>query len=150
MTPDKRTYYLGEGEGDPHGATFHKSDQTKVMFLAAVARPRRDTSANRNFSGLIGCWPIMEEYIAQRLSKYCPKGATFVCPVKIKGFIYEDLLLNKVLPALVEKWPKGTKIIIQDDNAKPHTKAAAAAMESAAADVGLDPGSGGLANLLLP
>ena len=64
MTPDKRTYYLGEEEEDLHQATFHKSDQTKVMFLAAVARPRRDTGANKNFSGSIGCWPIMEEYIA--------------------------------------------------------------------------------------
>ena len=37
------------------------------------------------------------------------------------------MLLNKVLPVIYEKWPRGScsgppEIIIQEDNAKPHKK----------------------------
>ena len=36
-------YYLGEGEETPTHKVQHKSHIKKVMFLAAVARPRRNT-----------------------------------------------------------------------------------------------------------
>lgn len=37
---DKKTFYLAHDEPDPHRETRHKSHIPKIMFLAAVARPR--------------------------------------------------------------------------------------------------------------
>ena len=55
----KYTTFL-EGEEVPIYKVQHKSHIQKVMFLAVVARPRRDTVANRNFDGKIGIFPVHE------------------------------------------------------------------------------------------
>ncbi|GJX13706.1 hypothetical protein Tco_0205464 [Tanacetum coccineum] len=55
--PSKR-YYLVPGENEPLRTCKSKKFMTKVMFLAAVARPRFDASGNEVFSGKIGIYPF--------------------------------------------------------------------------------------------
>lgn len=43
---ERQTYYLYEGEDEPHQGILHRSHITKIMFLVSVARPRRDISRN--------------------------------------------------------------------------------------------------------
>ena len=57
----KTKYYLCEGEQLPVAKVQHKSHIQKVMFLAAVARPRYDTMINRNFRGKIGIFPFTRQ-----------------------------------------------------------------------------------------
>ncbi|CAN0136468.1 unnamed protein product [Pylaiella littoralis] len=47
-------YYLYDEETMPIRRVQHKSHIVKVMFIAAVARPRWNPTANSQFSGLIG------------------------------------------------------------------------------------------------
>ena len=49
LTKVKRKYYLGNNVPDPHRTLRSKRFITKVMFLAAVARPRWNTAENRLF-----------------------------------------------------------------------------------------------------
>ena len=58
MKKQGQKYILAEGEDLPVHKVQHKSHIKKVMFLAAVRRPRRDTLHNRNFSGKIGIFPF--------------------------------------------------------------------------------------------
>jgi hypothetical protein len=48
------------GEAPPKRRTRHKSHILKVMFLAAIARPRYDGAGNCVFDGKIGMWPFVE------------------------------------------------------------------------------------------
>ena len=50
MTQDGRNYYLLLEEPDPI-RTIPKNCIGKVMFLAAVARPRYDSEGNMTFNG---------------------------------------------------------------------------------------------------
>ena len=138
MSPTKRTYYLVADEEDPHRSCCHKSDQTKVLFFAAVSRPCWDTRRNKLMNGRIGCWPTVHEEVAKRSSKNRPSGTIELKPHTIDGAVYEDMLVNMLLPALKEKWPAGKRIVLQDHNARAHTKASAEAVEKAAAELGLD------------
>ena len=54
LTEEKGRYYLEKDEIEPHRQIKSKIFITKVMFLAAVARPRYDTHNNEWFDGKIG------------------------------------------------------------------------------------------------
>ncbi|KAL6594954.1 hypothetical protein ACP70R_048057 [Stipagrostis hirtigluma subsp. patula] len=49
------------GEPDPLRTVHNKNSIDKVMFLAAIARPRYDASGNCIFDGKIGVWPFVEK-----------------------------------------------------------------------------------------
>lgn len=49
----RQKYYPYDGHIMPVRRVQHKSHVVKVMFLAAVARPRWDTHSNCHFNGLI-------------------------------------------------------------------------------------------------
>ena len=67
----------------PHVKRIRSKTQiSKVMFLAAIARPRPD----KNFSGKIGIWRIAEPYKAQRDSKYHEKGEVYSKDVKMDRY----------------------------------------------------------------
>lgn len=57
----QRSFYLHKDEPDPHRRCKNKSYLTKVMFMAAVARPRFLTAENKWFNGLIGIFPFVEQ-----------------------------------------------------------------------------------------
>jgi hypothetical protein len=96
----KEKYLLTPNETVPNRQACSRRNIQKVMFLCAVARPRYDPHRNTQFDGKIGMWPIITVERAQRMSKNRPKGALVVKNEKVKGNVYEDYVLNKVLPAI--------------------------------------------------
>lgn len=57
--------------------------------------------------------------------------------MNVNGAVYKDFVLNKVLPAIQEKWPSGKgPITIQEDGARPHKASTKAAVEAAAKEAG--------------
>ena len=97
----------------------NKRHRKKVMFLAAVARPRYDYNKGAWFDGLIGIWEFAEEKIAQRTGTI-----ETVAIDKVINKEHEEMLVNKMIPAIKAKFPACSKknpIFIQLDNAGPHT-----------------------------
>lgn len=123
LTEAAGRFYLAPGEEDPYRPVKSKHFITKVMFLAAVARPQWDSSRNRMFDGKIGIWPIVKKEPAMRASKNRPRGTMVTKPLNVDKSVYRNLLMEKVIPSVLEKWPVDNShqtIILQHDNAKPH------------------------------
>jgi len=127
LSKNVRRFYLADGEEEPHRTAKSKRFMTKVMFLAAVARPRHDTRRNRLFDGKIGMWPFVFQEAAQRNSRNRPRGTLETkCMQTVDKARIKQMLQEKVLPAIREKWPlnwackTSNSIYMQFDNAKPH------------------------------
>lgn len=69
LSKESERYYLLPEEREPLRTCKNKRFITKVMFLAAVARPRFDTIRNQEFSGKIGIFPFIYKEPAKRSSK---------------------------------------------------------------------------------
>ncbi|WOG98144.1 hypothetical protein DCAR_0417485 [Daucus carota subsp. sativus] len=124
MTKKSETYYLVADEEEPHRVCKSKNFVEKVMFLAAVARPRFDSEGNVKFSGKIGIYPFVTKEPAKRNSinraagTIETKAMTSVGRSTIRSF-----LIEKVLPSVRSKWPSDDAnklIVIQQDNARTH------------------------------
>ena len=115
-------YYLFDGENEPERFVQHKAHVTKVMFLAAVARPRWDSSRNCFFDGKIGFLPLVEQVPAQRSSRNRPARSLETKTYSVTKESYKKLLLESVIPKIFEKFPchHSQEILIQQDNATPH------------------------------
>jgi hypothetical protein len=72
------------------------------MFLSAVARPRWDDNGNLLFDGKIGIWPVARQIAAPRNSMYRPAGNLEWNDVTSNRPTYRELLIEKVLPAILE------------------------------------------------
>ncbi|ETL81131.1 hypothetical protein L917_18475 [Phytophthora nicotianae] len=59
-------YYLTKDELAPYQTCPNRRYIGKVMFLAAVARPRYDAKRKTYVDGKIGIWPVVEYVRAQR------------------------------------------------------------------------------------
>ena len=115
-------YYLRDGEDAPVSSVQHKSHITKVMFLAAVARPRRDTVNNRNFDGKIGIFPFTRQVAARRNSRHRAAGTMETRMVEVTKATYKEKMLNDVFPAIKAMWPGGPgDVSVQQDNAPAHS-----------------------------
>ncbi|CAB9529989.1 transposon protein [Seminavis robusta] len=129
LTRNKETYILLDDEELPDRATKHKSHITKVMFLCAQARPRKDHATGAIWDGKIGMWPIGHYTTALRNSCNRPAGTTEWQNDNVDHESYRELLTNEVFPAILEKWPTnefqepGFKILVQQDGAGGHTSA---------------------------
>jgi hypothetical protein len=125
LTKAYESYYMLPDEEVPHRHITHKCYITKVMFIAAVARPRYDYNKGCWFNGLIGIWPFTYKTPAIRNSKLRPAGTMETKAIgSIDRHVYKEYVLNKVLPAIMERWPKQEKknpIYIQEDNCRIHT-----------------------------
>ena len=69
LTDESGRCYLELDEPEPHQQVKTKSLITKIMFLAAVARPRFDQHTNEWFNGKIGIWTFLKQEHAKRNSK---------------------------------------------------------------------------------
>ncbi|MEN9567564.1 MAG: hypothetical protein RLZZ69_2760 [Cyanobacteriota bacterium] len=141
LTKTKATYYLCPDEPEPLRTCKSKRFIEKVMFLAAVARPRFDHSRKKFFDGKVGIWPFVIQEPAQRNSKNREAGTLVTKPINVTKEVYCDFLINKVLPAIRQKWPRrnaGAPIYIQQDNAKPHIRSDDPAFVEAARLEGFD------------
>jgi hypothetical protein len=132
---DKKWFFLTEEENmryyttrkeeqlqgkQPKGLCTHKSHILKVMFLAAVARPRSDNNGMCTFDGKIG-----KSIAAKRSSNRCAKGMIETKPVSVKRDNYLQMMIEKVLSAIHEKFPNSRSrdrknLHMQHDNALVH------------------------------
>lgn len=99
-----------------------KTHILKIMFLAAVGRPRFGDDGEALWDGKIGIFPFTCEEAAQRSSRNRPAGTMETKPVpKITRDVMRNMMVQKLLPAIREKWPGTTKhVLIQYDNTKLH------------------------------
>ena len=134
-------YYLSPHEEDPIRKGKNKRFIPKVMFFAAVARPRFIASTHTWFDGKLGIWAFVYQAPAQRTSKNRVAGTIETkCTKSINGGEYKKMMLDKLLPAIKEKWPnQSDRIEIQEDGATPHSAVGRTLMnERALEDYGLD------------
>ena len=126
LTREKECYLLILDEKNPKHCIKHKSHITKVMFLCTVVRPRFNMSANSWWDGKLGIWPIGDWEPAQQGSKNRPKGTLVWKKKMVTKVVYRDLLINKLIPAILEKWPRRDRmsrtIYIQQDGVKNHIR----------------------------
>ncbi|XP_076949649.1 uncharacterized protein LOC143622355 [Bidens hawaiensis] len=118
-----KRYYLVPNEDEPFRTCKSKKLITKVMFLAAVARPRYDSLGNEVFSGKIGIFPFTTLELVKRSSKNRVAGTLVTKPIlSVTKEVTRFWLIEKVLPAIRSIWPRDHTgpIFIQQDNAKPH------------------------------
>ena len=124
LIKEGRKFILTWDEEEPYITQQHKGTIPKVMFLCALARPRYITEQRRMFDGKIGIWPIGHMKPAARSSVNRPAGTLEWESVKVDRDEYRDMMICKVLPAIIEKWPTcvytGPPITIQQDGARPH------------------------------
>lgn len=125
LTKEIYRYYIGKGEKPKHRTSKHKNHIVKVMFLAATARPRYDAAGNCTFDGKIGLWPFVEHVRAQRSSHRRTAGTWETKPITVNKSTYKRFVIDKVIPAIKEKWPRDNNIQrftvrLQHDNAKSH------------------------------
>ena len=113
--------YMAPGEVAPRRVCVNKNHIMKVMFLAAIARPRYDNEGICTFDGKIGMWPLIERTPALRASVNRPRGAIVTKPVTCTARVYRNLIIEHVIPAIKEKWPcRDRNIVIQQDGASAH------------------------------
>ena len=121
LTKDGQRFIIAADEEEPYRHVQHKSFLMKLMFLCAVARPRYDTNKNAWFDGKIGIWPIGKWEPAKRSLKKRAKGTPVWKNQLINRDVYGEYLIQKLLPAVKEKWPRNnTRIRLQQDGAKSH------------------------------
>ncbi|KAH9158774.1 hypothetical protein LEN26_002735, partial [Aphanomyces euteiches] len=101
---DEKWFYLTNVNGkyyvydDEQLLTRHVQSKrfiTKVMFLAAVARPRYDFHSHKYFDGKLGVWPFVSREPALRSSVKRPKGALVTRPLSVTADAYLDMLTSK-------------------------------------------------------
>ena len=85
-------YYLYTDEESPTRKVQHKSHITKVMFLAAVARPRYDTSRRSNFTDKLGIFPFTIQRAAQRNSRNRAAGTMETKCVEVTKEVVDCML----------------------------------------------------------
>jgi transcriptional regulator with XRE-family HTH domain len=126
LTPHRVRFYVTNEEKEnnslPARKVVHKSHISKVMFLAATARPRYDDSGTCIFDGKIGIWPIVTRTPAVRNSVNRPAGTIITKPQNVTNEIYRQMLLEKVIPAIKNRFPhnRNRSVSIQQDGAGAH------------------------------
>ncbi|GMF41447.1 unnamed protein product [Phytophthora fragariaefolia] len=118
----KRRYILLPDEPKHSRQLKSKQHIPKVMILAAVARPRHDPVTGRFFDGKIGVWAILTHEPAKHSSRNRPVETMVPCAVSVSKTSDREMLIEKVLPAIQEKFPganEGMLIVVQHDNAHP-------------------------------
>ena len=116
--------------GFVHAHTSHNALTVclKVMFISAFARPRFDHHTHTWWDGKIGTWPIGDWEPATRGSANRPAGTMEWKDKSVTKELYRHYLLCKVIPAIVDKWPRGQwnnpnfKVRIQQDGAPSHIR----------------------------
>ena len=123
MSQETQRFYLFPWEADPYRSVQNKRFIPKVMFMAAVARPIIATNGDVLWDGKIGIFPFTEVEYAKKSSKNRDKGTPETKAIQsITKQVIRSTLIDKVLPAIRQKWPENAckDIWIQQDNARPH------------------------------
>jgi len=141
---DQQTYILAsDEETPPHRTVKHKSHIAKVMFMCALAKPRRLPNGTW-WDGKIGMWPIGRIVHAKKASKNRPVGTPEWESESVDRAKHKCLLLNDIIPAVLLKWPenefnRSTMVVrIQQDGAKAHLHPHDADFRQELTDLGID------------
>ncbi|KAL7152803.1 hypothetical protein ABFS83_04G123300 [Erythranthe nasuta] len=112
MTTKSENYYLLPNEEQPLRTCKSKNFIEKMMFLAAIARPRFDAEGNELFSGKISVFPFVAQEPAKRTSVNRVAGTmeTKLIPSMKREIIRSFLIEND------SRCP----IFIQQNNARTH------------------------------
>jgi hypothetical protein len=125
MTYDGVRYYLSPMEEPPDRRTRHKGYIDKVMFLSAVARPKKLPDGSW-FDGKIGFWPFGRYEAAKRASKLRAAGTLCWKNIGVNANVFREMMMDEVVPAIMARWPEsewnrnGFKIKVQQDGASSH------------------------------
>ena len=139
LTKDGQCFIIAADEAEPYRHVQHKSFLTKIMFLCAVARPRYDMNKNAWFDGKIGIWPIGKWEPAKWSSKKCTKGMPVWKNQSITWDVYREYLMQKLLPAIKQKWPTNNgRIQLQQDGTKSNILDDDEEFKEAVDDIGLN------------
>ncbi|ETV89023.1 hypothetical protein H257_00427 [Aphanomyces astaci] len=92
---DRRKVYLTKRETPRRRSCKSKLFLPKVMFLAAVARPRWDIDRDSDFDGNIGMWPFVEQLPAAPNSRNRHAGTMVTQLVAVTSETYQDFVMNK-------------------------------------------------------
>jgi hypothetical protein len=126
LTEKDQTIYLAQDEEPPERSVKNKSHITKVMFLTAVACPQFNEDGNCTFDGKVGMWPFVTYQPAATTSTNRVRGTIITKPTNVTYRVYLEYMLQKVLPAIKQKFPRNhapsIHIGIQHDNAPSHFK----------------------------
>jgi hypothetical protein len=124
ITTTNKRFILLPCEEAPYRTAISKNFITKVMFLAAVARPRKDpVTGEWIFNGKIGIWPFVKKVAAKRASRNRPRGTIETKPITVDREVYLEFLRVNLLPAISTEFPNlEQRIIVQQDNAGPHVQ----------------------------
>ncbi|KAH7837658.1 hypothetical protein Vadar_016387 [Vaccinium darrowii] len=95
LTKESERYYLLPKEDEPYRTCKSKRFITKVMFLAAVARPRFDANGNEEFSGKIGIFPFTCKEPAKQTSKNRLAGTLETKAVLVTKDVIRKCLIEK-------------------------------------------------------
>ncbi|ETM36683.1 hypothetical protein L914_16679 [Phytophthora nicotianae] len=91
-------YYLAPDEGLPYRSSLNKRYIGKVMFLAAIARPRFSGKATNILTAKLVFGRLLNVY--RRTSKNRMKGTLVTKNVNMTRKIYKKMLKEKVFPAV--------------------------------------------------
>ena len=139
LMKDGQRFIIAADEEEPYRHVQHKSFLTKIMFLCGVARPRYNMRKNAWFDRKIGIWPIGKWELAKRSSKKCAKGTPVWMNQCITRDVYREYLIQKLLPAVKEKWPTHNgRIRLQHDGAKSHILEDDVEFKEAVDEIGLN------------
>ncbi|KAJ8524163.1 hypothetical protein ON010_g16955 [Phytophthora cinnamomi] len=102
-----------------------RDKKTKVMFMAAVARPQWDPQKNEYFDGKIGTWPFVREELQMQEEDLKPSHQlperTFVALESVTKDDVQRMITELIVPAIRQKMPVHLMqgpIYIQQDSAK--------------------------------
>ncbi|CAM9411190.1 unnamed protein product [Discosporangium mesarthrocarpum] len=118
-----KKFYLQQDEEVPKPLRVsNKRFILKMIFLAAVARPR-NLSSGVCFEGKIVIWPIGVVIKAQRASRSRARGDPVLRPVTVNGEKYKKIMIDDGIPVIKVEMPRppGHTIFMHKDGAKPHT-----------------------------
>ena len=105
LTKDGQCFIIAADKAEPYRHVQHKSFLTKIMFLCAVARPRYDMNKNTWFDGKNGIWPIGKWEPVKWSLKKPSKGTPVWKNQSITWDVFQEYLIQKLLPAIKQKWP---------------------------------------------
>ncbi|XP_021731452.1 uncharacterized protein LOC110708858 [Chenopodium quinoa] len=123
LNPETRKFYLCPLEEDPYRCQQSKRFKVKGMFMGLIGRVLQDEQGRIIHDGKYGIFPFVYEQMAKKSSKNRQAGTMELkAHQHVTKDIIRDMLLNKVIPAILEKWPRqlGRNVYIQWDNARPH------------------------------
>ncbi|CAM9232971.1 unnamed protein product [Discosporangium mesarthrocarpum] len=101
---DETWFYLMKGEKKVHlqldGEVPKPSNEwfiLKMMFLAAVARPRKLSNGGW-FDRKIGIWPTVDVVTAQLTRTSCARGDPVLRPVMVDGERHRKIMMRRTSP----------------------------------------------------